>query len=109
MFTGWPDPYNHGQSEQHFIRGNRMSIFLRSPQPVESAPPVRRPETAQPGVPADSPAPGMLGGRASNLMEEPYLTIRKKVHGRLLADLHLARHDPKSLAHCILETIARAK
>ena len=30
------------------------------------------------------------------------------VTGYLLADLHLARHDPEKLAHCILETIARA-
>ncbi|MHB0937661.1 MAG: gluconeogenesis factor YvcK family protein [Armatimonadota bacterium] len=30
------------------------------------------------------------------------------VTGHLLADLHLARHDPAKLAQCILETIARA-
>lgn len=30
------------------------------------------------------------------------------VTGHLLADLHLARHDPEKLARCILETVARA-
>ena len=31
------------------------------------------------------------------------------VTGHLLADLHLARHDPEKLARCILEAIARAQ
>ena len=68
-----------------------MSIFLRTPQPAETPPPGRRPEVGQPGHSADPPAPPAVHGaaRPTNLLEEPFTSIRKKVHGRLLADLHL--------------------
>jgi len=74
-----------------------MSIFLRTPQAVEVSPPPRRAEPAPPTKPPE----GMLGmgraaARSTNLNDEPYLTIRKKVHTRLLATMNLASDAPDS-------------
>ena len=74
-----------------------MSIFLRTPQAVEVSPPPRWAEPAPPVMPPE----GMLGmgraaARSTNLNDEPYLTIRKKVHTRLLAEMNLASDAPDS-------------
>lgn len=74
-----------------------MSLFMRTPQPVEAPGVARRPDA----LPVDSSIPtGLVGGatptnggnltrtiqRRTNLTEEPYASIRKKVHARLLSE-----------------------
>jgi pilus assembly protein CpaF len=75
-----------------------MSIFLRTPQAVEqTAPTPRRGDAGTPDASEGNQAGAVRSGsRQSNLLEEPYLSIRKKVHGRLLADLHLTDDTPDS-------------
>ncbi len=66
-----------------------MAIFLRNSQTTEVPTPPRRGEpSAQGPLPTD-----IIGGmaraavRPTNFAAEPYLTIRKKVHSRLLAQI----------------------
>ncbi len=74
-----------------------MSIFLRTPQ-VNEAPPSssRRGDTGLPDRQDTGQAgTGRSSGRPTTLLEEPYLSIRKKVQGRLLADTTMANEtDP---------------
>ncbi|HEX9115788.1 MAG TPA: hypothetical protein VGA61_06945, partial [Anaerolineae bacterium] len=75
-----------------------MSIFLRTPQVTEpSGAPDRRPERAGAGRPAEPMAgPASRSAlRPSNLLEEPYQSIRQKVHDQLLAEtIVVAEADP---------------
>jgi pilus assembly protein CpaF len=76
-----------------------MSIFLRTPQVTETpTSAARRPDPGQPGRSGDPAQPGSTlrtSSRTSNLLEEPYLTIRKKVHARLLQETNtLPESDP---------------
>ena len=71
--------------------GNPMSIFLRTPQTVDVQPPPRRPEPAPTGLPIDTVQTlGRVPVRPSQLSDEPYQAIRRKVHGRLLAEMNPA-------------------
>ncbi len=76
-----------------------MSIFLRTPQVTETpASSARRTDPGQPSRPGDLAQPGTTlrtSARTSNLLEEPYQTIRKKVHSRLLQETNtLPESDP---------------
>jgi len=69
-----------------------MSIFLRTPQTVDVQPPPRRPEPALTPTSLPIDTVQTLGRNApvrpSQLADESYQRIRKKVHGRLLADMN---------------------
>ena len=69
-----------------------MAIFLRTPQTTEAPTPSRRPEQA-PAALTDEAVLGMnrAAGRPTSFAGEPYLTIRKKVHNRLLAQVNPAQ------------------
>ncbi len=73
-----------------------MSIFLRTPQANE--PPNaagRRPEQGSGAFETGQPLASRGNGRGANLLDEPYLSIRKKVHSRLLSDSdNLPENDP---------------
>jgi pilus assembly protein CpaF len=61
---------------------------VRTPQPIDLPPAGRRNDPSAPGSPGETPAAGSRpNGRVANLSEEPYATIRKKVHARLLSDM----------------------
>jgi pilus assembly protein CpaF len=75
-----------------------MAIFLRSSETTEVPTPPRRLAPAQPDAPAE-PMQGLkgAGARSSSFTGEPYVTVRKKVHDRLLAQLSPAAEAPDSL------------
>ena len=74
-----------------------MSLFMRTPQPVEAPSVARRSDTGpvEPVIPTGPVGGGAFSGgngtqrssqRRTNLAAEPFATIRKKVHSRLLSE-----------------------
>ncbi len=67
-----------------------MSIFVRTPRQVETVP-------VEPRDGSGTGAPPRPAARVSNFQEEPYVTVRKKVHSRLLSEVNLLTDNPDAV------------